>query len=347
MRRVLTLSAKIAVSILLLWWAQSRFTAAEALSIDGDVAPAMLAAALAVQVVLTLPLTLRWLLAARALGKRIQPRVAWRLVWVGQFFNQTLPSTLGGDAYRIWALSARYDHTIGFASMSVVLDRLLALLAVPLIALSGVWLVPEFMGNATVATIVWPVSGAICLGTLVLARLDAIPSGLRRHAPSVFERLERFSVALRRAVRRQNIAASGLVLSVAIHGATALSVFLARAVGLKAELLHFLVVTPIVMFIAMLPVTISGWGLREGAMMMAFGALGYDPGLVFATSVAFGLMMIVVGLPGGLLWIVHHGSRRSERHGMGAPTTPLATCPSTAGQELDPDTANACPKAMS
>lgn len=322
MRRGLILTAKIGFSIALLWWAQTKFAEQGLVSMYRDVAPEFVAAAVAIQAALTVLLTARWWLAARALGERLPARAAWRLVWIGQFFNQTLPSSLGGDAYRIWALCTRCGFSIGFASTSVVVDRLLALLAIPIIAVVGLWLVPEFTRRPDVAVILWPAVLAVGAVAVVLARLDAAPGSWHRIAPRAFAWAERFSMALRGAVKRRRLVVAGLSLSIVIHMCVALSVYmLTRAFGLEAELLHVLLVTPLVLVIAMVPVTISGWGLREGAMVMAFGALGYDTGLVFATSVAYGLTMIVIGLPGGLLWSLQRSGRapaREQRNGSNA-----------------------------
>lgn len=314
MRRGLILTAKIGFSLVLLWWAQNRFAEEGLLSLYRDISPEFVAAAIAIQAVLTVLLTARWWLAARALGTRLPALAAWRLVWIGQFFNQTLPSSLGGDAYRIWALCTRYGATIGFASTSVVVDRLFALLAIPMIAVVGLWLVPEFTLRPDVAVILWPAVLVVAAVAVVLAWLDAVPGSWRRLAPGAFARAERFSLALRGAAERRRVVVAGLSLSIVIHMCVALSVYmLTRAIGLDAELLHVLLVTPLVLVIAMVPVTISGWGLREGAMVTAFGALGYDTGLVFATSVAYGLTMIVIGLPGGVLWILQRGGRAPAR----------------------------------
>ncbi|MBK8908858.1 MAG: flippase-like domain-containing protein [Rhodospirillales bacterium] len=314
MRRGLILTAKIGFTLALLWWAQTEFAADGLLSLYQDISPEFVAAAVAIQAALTVLLTARWWLAARALGTRLPTMAAWRLVWIGQFFNQTLPSSLGGDAYRIWALCTRYGASLGFASTSVVVDRLLALLAIPIIAMVGLWLVPEFTRRPDIAVILWPAVLAVAAVAIVLSRLDAVPAGWHRLAPRTFARAEWFSSALRGAARRRPIAIAGVSLSIVIHMCVALSVYmLTRAIGLDAKLLHILLVTPLVLVIAMVPITISGWGLREGAMVTAFGALGYDVSLVFATSVAYGLTMIVIGLPGGLLWILQGSGERSAR----------------------------------
>jgi hypothetical protein len=54
----------------------------------------------------------------------------------------------------------------------------------------------------------------------------------------------------------------------------------------------------------MLPISIAGWGVREGVAIVAFGHLGVPAAVSFATSVIFALILLTLGLIGGVLWLV-------------------------------------------
>jgi hypothetical protein len=71
---------------------------------------------------------------------------------------------------------------------------------------------------------------------------------------------------------------------------------------------------PAVIEITMLPISLAGWGLREGAAVVAFGALGLPPGQALAASIAFGLIVAAVSMLGGVLWLVdrHQMSQVSQ-----------------------------------
>ena len=64
---------------------------------------------------------------------------------------------------------------------------------------------------------------------------------------------------------------------------------------------------PAVMEVAMLPISIAGWGVREGAAVVAFGTLGLPSHLALGASFAFGLVVAAISLVGGALWL---GDRR-------------------------------------
>jgi hypothetical protein len=63
------------------------------------------------------------------------------------------------------------------------------------------------------------------------------------------------------------------------------------------------VLVPLVVLVSMLPVSVAGWGVREGAMVVALGAVGVDRATALTTSVLFGLALAATGIPGGLLWL--------------------------------------------
>jgi hypothetical protein len=63
------------------------------------------------------------------------------------------------------------------------------------------------------------------------------------------------------------------------------------------------VIVPAVMLVSLAPVTFAGWGLREGAMIVGLGLAGVSASDALAVSVAFGLLLVVLGVPGGVLWL--------------------------------------------
>jgi hypothetical protein len=62
------------------------------------------------------------------------------------------------------------------------------------------------------------------------------------------------------------------------------------------------------MLVSMIPISFAGWGVREGAMIMGLGGLGISEPNALAVSIAFGLLQLIVGLPGGALWLMRSGA---------------------------------------
>ena len=86
---------------------------------------------------------------------------------------------------------------------------------------------------------------------------------------------------------------------------------LATSLGIEVNAIDCMVLVPPVMLIASVPISIAGWGLRETAMVAAFGFIGIAEGDAFVLSILFGLANIFAALPGGLIWLFG-GYRRSD-----------------------------------
>jgi hypothetical protein len=71
---------------------------------------------------------------------------------------------------------------------------------------------------------------------------------------------------------------------------------------LEVSLLDCVLLVPPVILVTVVPISIAGWGVREGAMVVAFGFINVPPSAAFAMSVLFGLTLAAASLPGSLLW---------------------------------------------
>ncbi|MBT6276007.1 MAG: flippase-like domain-containing protein [Chromatiales bacterium] len=231
-------------------------------------------------------------------------------VLIGQFFNQTLPSTIGGDAMRVWLLHDR-GMRLSLAFNSVLIDRLLALGALMVLGLCGLpWLV-EFDPTYSAA---WTVGGAGAVGLTGLACilvLDRLTSSFLRWRP--VRALAGLSSDSRYVVIRSTAGLSALVVSLVIHCALALIVYvIAMSLSITVEAWHCLVLVPPVMVASAIPISVAGWGVREGAMVAAFGLIGMSQETAFALSVLFGLSVILAGLPGGVIWLATKNRRPAD-----------------------------------
>jgi uncharacterized membrane protein YbhN (UPF0104 family) len=89
--------------------------------------------------------------------------------------------------------------------------------------------------------------------------------------------------------------------------------FLAAALGGSVSPLEALVLMPLVILFSTLPISIAGWGVREGVMVAAFALLGREAGDAVVLSVAFGLVMLSIGLLGGLVWGISRGQSQRKK----------------------------------
>ncbi len=218
----------------------------------------------------------------------------------GQFVSNVLPTTIGGDVLRVSRLSRDTGESPGtFAS--VVLERLTGWLVLPVITIVGFAVNPglRHLGSATrVALLLAAATLALLVGVLVAAgshRLGgrfAASDGWRRFLGAVHLGVDRLR-------SHPAAAANVLVAGFAYQLALVLSaVAAAQALGLRpAGLTALLAFFPAVLIAQVLPISMSGLGVREGAFVLFLGPLG----VAHEQAIALGLLLYVLNLAVSLL----------------------------------------------
>ena len=244
--------------------------------------------------------TLRWMAVIDATGHRLTFKTALRLVLIGHFFNQALPSSVGGDAMRVWC-AYRAGLVLSIAVKTVVVDRLLSLVSLLVLAAIGLpWLLDVVIDPVAR----WALSSVVLAGLagaaafLALARLPRF--ALRWRAVRALVDVAKLS---RKVLSHLRYAVPVVGLSIMSFLGFAVIVFaIARAMQIDVTVRDCILLVPPVILVTVIPVSIAGWGLREGAMVVAFGFINVPAGAAFAMSVLFGLTLAVASLPGSLLW---------------------------------------------
>ena len=237
---------------------------------------------------------LRWRLTGERLGMTIPWSRAWREYYLSQVVNQTLPGGVVGDATR----AIRSKNTAGLvsAAQSVILERLAGQVA--LVALLGVGILTSSLGRGGLE---WPRWLAVLLIAAVAALLGLVVLGLflKNGSGRAGRVIDDFSRAASTSLFSRQVRWRQLGLSL---GTAAINIAgfwsCAMAVGVQLPLVPALAGIPLILLMMLIPVSVSGWGLREGAAALLFPLLGFSSAEGFATSVAFGLVLIVIALPG-------------------------------------------------
>lgn len=246
--------------------------------------------------------TLRWRTVLAALGMR--PRLTHLLSHslAGQFVSNVLPTTIGGDVLRVSRLS-RESGQLPASFASVVLERLTGWLVLPLITFVGFLVNPGLthLGAATQVALGLAAGTLVALGLVLAAvasarfgRRFASRQGWHRFAAAVHLGLERLR-------RRPRAACSVLAVGLAYQlVAVVAALMAAKAVGMgdgagPTALLAFF---PAVAIAQVLPIAISGLGVREGAFVLFLTPLGIPTEQAIALGLLLYLLNLVVSLLG-------------------------------------------------
>jgi uncharacterized protein (TIRG00374 family) len=260
----------------------------------------------------------QWALLLRRAGVPLPFGRLLRLYWIGLFFNNFLPSNVGGDLVKV----ADVKWTTGTASKAVagtVLDRLLGLTA-----LAGLGLIAAgFLGGPRPAGLpLWLLALTACglalLAALLLSRrlghLLASLAGRVRWA-GMGPRVERLLAEFQVYRRRPAFLARVLALALLVQALRVLThVFVARALGVTLDgstLLGLYVLIPVLGVAIVLPVSFNGLGLRELIATRLLPGIGIGPEAAFALQITTWLVQVAVSGVGGVLFARHlQGGRR-------------------------------------
>ncbi len=287
---------RVAVSAVLLaalgWWLDLGSVAARVTRMDA----AWVAAAFGLSVAQVALLAWRWRFTAAQLGVTLRFGTAWREYYLSIFLNQVLPGGVLGDASRAWrqarVLTPAADKG-GPAARAVIFERLSAQAVMTTVAVVSVLTLPALVGR----------SGAALVGALVVA------AGIMAGA-LVWVRRQSSAGSLTGLVVRELVTAHftptaflvQLATGVAAVGSYLLTFLCAaRAVGVETDVWLLLPLIAPVLMTMLLPVTVAGWGLREGAAALLWSAVGLTATDGVVVSVAYGVLVLLGSLPGGLV----------------------------------------------
>ena len=243
----------------------------------------------------------RWREIITICKSKLSPSTALRYTVIGHFFSQVLPSTVGGDAVRIWLL-VRGGAGWQIAIYSILIDRVVGVTVLAVLVTGCLpWtfeLVHDPVARAALMLIGFGALGA----ALVFLGLG-IPH-LR-----IFERwlpTRHLATASRLAWRlcRSVAAIRVVIVSFAIHFMTVgLAWSAAMAAHASVDFVQVLYLVLPVTLVATIPISIAGWGVRESAMVLAFSYAGLMESDGLIVSILYGFTTLSVGAIGGIVWV--------------------------------------------
>lgn len=250
----------------------------------------------------------RWRILLRAQGGDASFGFLMRSLMTGIFFNNFLPSTIGGDAIRAWD-TARSGVSRGMALTIIMVDRFVGLLALLLFA--GIGLL--FAGRLTERVpdlAVWVLGvGAAMVAAAVLLFLPSRLGKLKLPG-----KLDQVASALFAFQGKGKALAGAFFWSLVLQTAVVINAWvMSKALHIDLGLAPFFLIVPMAVFIMMIPVSINGIGVRENFFVFFLAALGVAEatGLTFAW-LEYGLLLLQA-LAGGLVYALWRDRERSEQ----------------------------------
>lgn len=229
----------------------------------------------------TFSMARRWQIVAAHLGLHLSFWASLREYYLGSFINQVVPGGVTGDIAR--AVRARHGANLRTAALSVALERFLGQVAVFLVLAFGLAFALILPGG-----IAWPkVAWVLPAGVLTLA----CASVFFLRGNGVLHRFTRQS--LRLLPRPELICHGALVCACLFLGFYAC----ARAVGILIPPAGWMTLIPLILCAMLVPISIGGWGWREGSAATLFPLIGADPSAGVAAGITYGGASLLAALP--------------------------------------------------
>jgi uncharacterized membrane protein YbhN (UPF0104 family) len=309
------LAFKLAVSLSLLWILFSRIEVAKLWAIARAGSVAWLAAALAVYAATVAASIWRWQLLLRAQNVHVSTTRLSESYLVALFFNNFLPSNIGGDVIRIRDTTAAAG-SMTLATAVVFVDRALGLMALVLVAACGASLVDAGAGRAALPILpLWLWIGLL-LGAAVSAPAVLAPAGFGRMLQPlrvinprwVDGRIARLTDMLARFRTRPGSLTAcfggGVFVQAALVG---FHLAVAHALAIPIGAWDMAVIVPLAFLVQMVPISVNGFGVREATFSLYFNRLGLPLESALLVSLVPTVLIMLFSLIGAAVYV---GRRR-------------------------------------
>jgi len=255
--------------------------------------------------------SLRCVYVARTLGSELAFSASLRAHFVGLWFNQVLPTSLGGDIIKISILKKNIGMSM--AIRSALLDRFSGLFLLMLVIVLTLPLYSKIIPHQQdkLLLCLGILSWGFISGTIVFAWLATHMRSQLTRPPILLNLVEFVSDIWR--FNKINAFWKQIWTSSLVHfNGIAAYGLLGVALGFDINLLTFTLLVPLVSLIALIPISFAGWGTRELGAVWLFGLVGISKEDALAMSLAYGLLLIIAALPGVLFIIFEKNELRTK-----------------------------------
>lgn len=280
----------------------------------------LVAAFLAIQITV-IPSIWKWklLIIKKSDRENVSLLKLGRFYYIGLFFNNFLPGSVGGDVVRVYYLGRITG--MAAAAASVAFERFTSG-----IALVGIALFSSF-ALETSKTVTWSVliiSGIFLILFLILyLTIKSRHKGVSKQNEKDGRRKRKWYLSVRellgkmadtfRAYRKKGLKWWGIVVVLSFlfqMGMAWINQLLFLSFGIHISWLELLMLITLISVITMLPVSVNGIGVREGSYVFFFHQLGIPSEVAVAVSLLFFFLVAASSLVGGLFWMSERGHHR-------------------------------------
>lgn len=295
--------ARLAVSAGLIAFILTRVDTGRLSHLLASVAPVFFLLALASVTLERFLLAYKWnvLLAAKRIN--IPFHHILKIYYLSNFMGTFLPSSLTVEVVRTYALY-KYNADSSESISSVLVDKALSVFSSLTVVLVILAIFSEMIGNPYIAPLAAGAMLALIAGFLLLRSRRLLKGVARRLTPRLRDRLRGLHKSFAAYAGHKGVLFYVFLVSLLFQVVRVAAVFfLSLALGQDVSVVYFYVFVPIVIFLTMLPISLMGIGIREGAFIYFFSQAGMPMADALALSILIYVLNVIAVIPGGVVYI--------------------------------------------
>ncbi|MDH3637207.1 MAG: flippase-like domain-containing protein [Gammaproteobacteria bacterium] len=252
--------------------------------------------------------TYKWQILLVVKNTMVPLRTLLMITLIGKFWGLFLPSSVSVDIIRGYYL---YKKTASGAisASSVLVDKVMSLWALLLMGLVGLLFYGSAFAEVKIGLYLGGLVAVTALGLYFLQREEfahwidrQLPRLIGNRVSGIFLKVYRSFIDYKKHPRTLSYS---FVLSVLLQLTRVLGVYtMAMALQIDIPGIYYFVLIPIAMILIMLPISIGGFGLREGIFVGMFALAGMSTTDAFALGFALSITDLLISLVGGLLYAI-------------------------------------------
>lgn len=252
----------------------------------------------------------KWNILLRAQNLFLSSYALLRFYWIGTFFNNCFPSTVGGDVVRLSFM--RHLGHLPEVTASIVLERITGLVVLLGLSALGLLIRPQYYETGSLLSILWLIIGIISVGLVLVAIFcQYITDRPTKRSQSEVKFLRRIIAKFRKVVisivyykKKKESVIYALIISLPFYGSTVLFQYLLfYSLGLHVPMREIFFIAPLILLVSLLPISFNALGLAEGAFVLFYTQAGLSPEEALAAALLRRILNILISLVGGIFWI--------------------------------------------
>ena len=260
-------------------------------------------------------LSFRWQILVSGYGLNISTWLLFKYYLIGLFFNNFLPTSIGGDVLRVYNLiRSSGNRTVSFAS--VMTERLLGISSTLILALISILLMrDEFKTNLVLYIVIGMIFLVLLFFAGAFSKKLAIPIEKFTLKLTIFrlgEKIQKFLDAIRFYSDSKIIYVKILFVSLLGQILIIIKAYcLGLALGIEVNPIYMFLVVPIVIILSMLP-SINGIGFRDGGYVILLAKVGVSKAAALSLSFLTLFIPLLISISGGILFMLQKKIIREE-----------------------------------